>query len=122
MSGLGIFNTRRMLSKTKWDLEQIDTQALWDRSLTDRENRSNIASMYGIRSGPDTGSRRLGQQEQHRSFLQSFRSDPLYQVGFSNTEIDRRFQAMPPGKRYSRGTGHKYYERRENRSDRGRLL
>jgi hypothetical protein len=38
-----------------------------------------------------------------------------------NIEIDQRFQAMRPGKRFSHN-GNRYYERRSNRADKGRLL
>jgi hypothetical protein len=41
----------------------------------------------------------------------------LPQTGTSSIEYDRRFKALPPGKRRSR-TGRIYYERRRNRSDR----
>lgn len=47
-----------------------------------------------------------------------------YQTGTSNKKRDKKIQAKPPGKRIVKtaGKSHVYYERRANRSDKGRLL
>lgn len=45
-----------------------------------------------------------------------------WQYGSSNLAHDKRYQAKPPGKRFSDLTGKPYYERRANRSDKGQLL
>jgi len=39
-----------------------------------------------------------------------------HQVGRTNPEVDRRFEALPPGKRIS-ASGKEYWETRKNRSD-----
>jgi hypothetical protein len=45
-----------------------------------------------------------------------------YQTGRSNIAVDRRYRALPPGKRRSR-RGRIYWETRKNRSDMpGRLV
>jgi len=49
------------------------------------------------------------------------RYKPKKQTGTTNISIDRKIQAMPPGKRISK-KGNVYYEVRANRSDKGRLL
>ena len=123
-AGLQNFQIGRMLSNTRWDTEVFDVNAHIDRSLHLDENRRNIANMLGVNiSGRDRGSEMLQirASEQKREHKRR-RDDPLWQTGhFSNQECDRRFQAQRPGKRFSR-SGHRYYERRENRSDRGKLL
>jgi hypothetical protein len=43
------------------------------------------------------------------------------QTGKTNIAIDRKLQALKPGKRFSK-SGNVYYEARANRSDKGRLL
>jgi len=43
------------------------------------------------------------------------------QIGKSKTSYDKRKHALKPGKRISR-TGKVYYERRRNRSDKGKYL
>ena len=40
----------------------------------------------------------------------------------TSRDYDKRYQAMRPGKRVAYETGNVYYESRENRSDKGRLL
>ena len=40
----------------------------------------------------------------------------------TSRDYDKRYQAMRPGKRVAYETGNVYYESRENRSDRGKLL
>lgn len=44
------------------------------------------------------------------------------QTGTSNTALDKLRQALPAGKRIAKDTGNVYYERRANRSDKGKLL
>jgi hypothetical protein len=66
------------------------------------------------------------QQRQHEQQRERVRrQDPDRLTGRwqnpHNIEIDMRFQAQRPGKRFSH-SGHRYYERRSNRADRGRLL
>jgi hypothetical protein len=43
------------------------------------------------------------------------------QIGTSKTSYDKKRHALKPGKRISR-TGKVYYERRKNRSDKGKWL
>lgn len=45
----------------------------------------------------------------------------IKQTGYSNIAYDKRLQANKPGKRISK-KGNVYYENRENRSDKGKLL
>ena len=49
------------------------------------------------------------------------KKSPLRQTGSSNTKFDKLVQAMKPGKRKS-ASGNIYYERRANRSDKGKKL
>jgi hypothetical protein len=49
------------------------------------------------------------------------KKSPLRQTGSSNTKFDKLVQAMKPGKRKS-AAGNIYYERRSNRSDKGKNL
>jgi hypothetical protein len=68
----------------------------------------------------------IAQQNRDRKAERARRADPLRQTGRIETPMGRLMDlariALPPGKRISK-TGHRYYERRENRSDRppGRL-
>lgn len=69
-----------------------------------RMNRTNYARM----------------QAQHKAELKRqriMRADTTRQVGFSNEAIDRLLFALPPGRRISY-SGRRYYEHRQNRSDR----
>jgi hypothetical protein len=120
--GLQEYQIGVMLAGTRWDSEVFDIHAHTDRSLHLGENLANIRQHLGI----STRNRGMEQIEQRKADLQRERArrqqDPNRQTGgiqsVSNRAIDMRFQAMPPGKRFSR-TGHRYYERRENHSDRG---
>ena len=113
-------NIGAMLNRHGWDTEVFDLSANLDRTLSYRENKANIARMTGINLGMDTGMKHMHTQAAYRSQVKKQRADPMYQTGkFSNQVWDLRYQAMPPGKRFSRKTGRRYYERRENRSDRG---
>jgi hypothetical protein len=123
-AGMQEYAVGRMLAGTRWDTEQFDVHAHIDRSLHLGENLANIRQGLGI----STRNRGLEQQEQHkheqaRGRVQ--RQDPNRQTGRwqgpGNIAIDMRFQAMRPGKRFS-NTGHRYYERRSNHSDVGRLI
>lgn len=49
------------------------------------------------------------------------KKSPLRQTGSSNTKFDKLVQAMKPGKRTS-ASGGVYYERRSNRTDKGKTL
>ena len=49
------------------------------------------------------------------------KKSPLRQTGSSNTKFDKLVQAMKPGKRTS-ASGNVYYERRYNRTDKGKNL
>jgi len=49
------------------------------------------------------------------------KKSPLRQTGSSNTKFDKLVQAMKPGKRTS-AAGNIYYERRADRSDKGKKL
>ena len=111
----------RMLAGTKWNTEMFDVHSHIDRTLHFDENRRNIEGMLGIQRR-DRGSEHLQIKASERARARSYRQqNPDYQAGWSNQEIDRRYQADRPGKRHSRN-GKRYYERRENRSDRGRWL
>jgi len=123
-SALQEYAVGKMLAGTRWDTEQFDVHAHIDRSLHLGENLTNIRQHLGI----STRNWGLEQQEQHKHELargRVQRQDPNRQTGrwqgSGNIAIDMRFQAMRPGKRFS-STGHRYYERRANRSDVGRLI
>lgn len=113
-----------MLERSGYDPELFDIEAHYDRKINRTENVKNVARMHGINlSGRDRGVDFLKIQEMERKKTRKIRSDPMYQTGrLSNQTWDLRFQAMPPGKRFSRKTGRRYYERRENRSDRGYMI
>jgi hypothetical protein len=49
------------------------------------------------------------------------KKSPLRQTGSSNTKFDKLVQAMKPGKRTS-ASGNVYYERRADRTDKGKKL
>jgi hypothetical protein len=49
------------------------------------------------------------------------KKSPLRQTGSSNKKYDERFNAMKPGKRTS-ASGNVYYERRADRTDKGKKL
>lgn len=53
--------------------------------------------------------------------LQKKKASVKKQTGTTNIAIDKKIQAQAPGKRISKD-GNVYYESRENRSDKGRLL
>jgi hypothetical protein len=119
-AGMQQFNIGRMLSNTRWDTEMFDVHAHLDRSLHYDENAKNIRQHLGI-STRNRGAEMFEQQNAERAREQKRRAVPNYQTGISNLIVDRRFQALRPGKRFSAG-GHRYYERRADRSDRGHLL
>lgn len=123
-AGMQVYNIGRMLAGTRYDSEKYDIHANIDRTLTYSENAANIRMQLGI----TTRNRGMESIQQRQAELQRERirrQDTTRQTGPIQTAqgraMDARFQAHRPGKRYSR-TGHRYYERRENRSDRGKLL
>jgi len=122
--GMQTFNIGRMLANTRVNSEMVDIHAHIDRTLHYGENLRNIQQQHGITTrnfGLEQHQQR--HQEQHQERVR--RQDPDRQTGRwqnpHNIMIDRRFQAMRPGKRFSH-SGHRYYERRSNRCDVGRLL
>jgi N-methylhydantoinase B/oxoprolinase/acetone carboxylase alpha subunit len=113
-----------MLSGTRHDSEMFDIRANLDSSLHLGENLRNIRQQLGI----STRNRGMEQMHQHSAEQQRERvrrKDTTRQTGrIQGTlghHMDAMLQAQRPGKRISR-TGHRYYERRENRSDKGRYL
>jgi hypothetical protein len=122
--GMQNFGIGRMLANTRVQGEMVDIKAHLDSTLNYRENADNIRKQMGITTR-NYGMERMEQRQAERMRERHQRQDPNRQTGrwqnAHNIEIDRRFQAMRPGKRFSR-TGHRYYERRASRSDVGRLL
>lgn len=113
-------NVARALSGTRW--AGYDVYAHVDSSLHFDENLKNIRRQLGIQVR-DRGVEELQIRAAEKARAKKLREDKNRQTGkFSNEVWDRRFQAMRPGKRFSRITGRRYYERRENRSDVGKLL
>lgn len=117
-----LWNISKSLAGSRVNSEMVDLHAQVDRRLTYGENLRNIQAQYGIQTrnyGIEQMEQRRHEQERNRQA----RADPFRQTGRIQTEagrlMDMRFQAMPPGRRIS-DTGHLYYERRENRSDRSR--
>ena len=113
-----------MLAGTSHDSEMFDIRANIDRSLHLGENMANIRSQLGI----STRNRGMEEMHQHSAEQQRERvrrQDTTRQTGRIQGSLghhmDAMLQAMRPGRRISH-SGHRYYERRENRSDRGRLL
>lgn len=123
-TGLQNYGIGRILAGTRWDNEKYDIKANIDRTLSYGENAANIRSQLGI-STRNRGLETLHQQSDERKRETVRRKDTTRQSGTwqgeHNLMIDRMFQAMPPGKRFS-AAGNRYYERRANRSDKGRLL
>lgn len=123
-AGMQGYNIGRMLAGTRWDSEVFDVNAHIDRSLHYDENARNIRSILGIQTRDrNAESLEIRKAEQQRARVQ--RQDPNRLTGRiqneHNREIDRRYQAQRPGKRFS-ASGRRYYERRENRADRGKYL
>lgn len=123
--GMQQFNIGRMLAGTRIDSEMFDIRAHLDSTLTYGENLQNIRSIAGI-STRDKGMEQHHQRGEERARERARRkSDPLRQSGriqgSRGHQLDARLQAQRPGKRHSRN-GIRYYERRENRSDRGKFL
>jgi hypothetical protein len=123
-AGMQMWNIGRMLAGTRHDTEMFDIKAHVDSTLHYGENCKNIMQQLGI-STRNRGLEQMEQLQHERSREHARRQDTTRQTGRIQSEhnrlIDMRFQAMRPGKRKSR-SGHRYYERRENRSDRGKLL
>jgi hypothetical protein len=123
-TGFQSYNIGRMFAGTRVNSEMVDIHSHLDRTLNYGENVRNIRQQHGITTrnyGLEQHQQR--QHEQHRERVR--RQDPDRQTGQwqgpGRIAIDMRFQAMRPGKRFS-SSGHRYYERRANRCDRGRLL
>lgn len=114
----------RMLGGTKWDSEQYDIKANLDRTLTYGENAANIRKQLGI-STRNKGLEQLSQQSEEKERERARRKDSNRQTGPIQSDADKAldelYSAMRPGKRIS-ASGHRYYERRENRSDKGKYL
>jgi len=120
-NSLQSFNIGRMLSNySRFDTTQFDITAHLDRKLTYGENAANIRKLAGLGSTRNRGLEAHQQMIRERQIEHARRQDTLRQTGriqnAHNREIDRRRHAERPGKRFSEG-GHRYYERRENRSD-----
>jgi hypothetical protein len=97
-----------------------DTHAHVDSRLTRSENLRNIQKLTG------TGTRHRGleefqQQTAEAKRARALRKQPLRQTSVSNEHFDLMYQAMRPGKRFS-ASGHRYYERRSNRTDKNPSL
>lgn len=123
-AGMQGYMIGRMLAGTRHDTEQFDISAHIDRSLHYDENLRNIRSQLGI----STRNRGMEQIQQRQAELQrerARRQDTNRQTGRiqspAGRAMDAKLQAQRPGKRFSRN-GNRYYERRENRSDRGKYL
>lgn len=123
-AGMQQYMIGRMLAGTRWDSEQYDIHANIDRTLTYSENVQNIRQQLGIQTR-QRGVEQLQQRAMERQREQVRRQDSTRQTGAIQTAqgraMDAILQAQRPGKRFSRN-GNRYYERRENRSDRGKLL
>ncbi len=123
-AGMQAYGIGRMLAGTRWSTEQYDIHAAIDRTLTFGENISNIKKQMGIQTR-NRGMETIEQRKREQARERIHRQDTTRQTGRiqseRNREMDRKLQARRPGKRIS-ADGHRYYERRENRSDRGKLL
>ena len=109
-------NTR--LAKTR--AAGYDTHAHVDSKLTRSENLRNIQKLTGT-STRHRGLEDFHQQTAEAKRARALRKQPLRQTAVSNEHFDLMYQAMRPGKRFSE-SGHRYYERRSNRTDKGKLL
>jgi hypothetical protein len=123
--GMQAYGIGRMIAThSRHDTDKFDVGAHLDRSLHFDENSRNIKRMLGI-SDRDRGTEQLHQQAAERKREQVRRKDTLRQTGPLQGALGRlmdgHIQAMRPGKRISE-SGHRYYERRESRSDKGKLL
>ena len=118
-AGMQSYGIGQMLAGTRWNTEMFDVTAHIDRSLHYDENRKNIAAQLGIQTR-QRGVEAIHQREAERQREHARRQDPIRQTGAiqtaHNRAIDAMLHALPPGRRVSK-TGHVYYERRENRSD-----
>jgi hypothetical protein len=123
-TGMQRYNLERMVNDTKH--QDVDIHSLMDRNLNYRENADNIRRVLGIQTrnyGVEQFQQRAAEQKRERKRRHD---NPDRLTGRlqneHNRELDRAIQAMPPGKRFARKSSHRYYERRENRADRGRWL
>ena len=114
------FGIGRMLSNTRWNNEMFDISAHVDSTLSFGENKRNIQNILGIQTR-DRGLEHMHHQQESRKRAMNLRKDTLRQTGPIQGDIGHRMDmmlhALPPGRRISH-TGRRYYERRENRSDR----
>jgi hypothetical protein len=115
------FNIGRMLSSySRFDTTQFDITAHLDRKLTYGENAANIRRLAGVGTTRNRALEQHNQLIRERQIEHARRQDALRQTGriqnARNRELDRKREAQRPGKRFSEG-GHRYYERRENRTD-----
>lgn len=121
-TGLQKFNLERMMNNTR--AAGVDISAMMDRNLNYRENLANIRQQTGIQTR-NFGMEAIHQKSAEQKAERVRRQDPNRQTGRwqnpHNLLVDQQFQAQRPGKRFSRA-GRRYYERRANRSDVGRLL
>jgi len=115
--GMQIFNIGRSLSRNnRFDTEAFDISAHLDRSLHYDENLKNIQRITG-QSPRNRGMEQYRQGNEERAREHARRQNKNRQVGFSNEALDRLLHAQAPGKRRS-ASGRRYYEYRQNRSDR----
>jgi hypothetical protein len=118
-AGLQGYNIGTILAGTRWDNQQFDIHAHIDRSLHYDENVKNIRGILGIQTR-QRGVEAIHQHEQERQREHTRRLDTTRQTGqiqnAHNQALDAMLHALHPGRRMS-ATGHIYYERRENRSD-----
>jgi hypothetical protein len=110
------FGISRMFAGTRH--RDVDVSAYVDRTLRYDENVKNVRSMFGMGSGRDRGSEMMQQKREEQARERARRADKTRQSSIMINEYqDRQRRAMLPGKRFS-ASGHRYYERRANRSDR----
>ena len=95
----------KMLKSRGVSPDTVDIRGEWDSSLTRRENIGSIGRKFAPKMD--------FVKEQYQTILIK-RSNR--QIGRSNTRLDRKRKALPPGQRET-WYGHKYTERRKNRSD-----
>jgi hypothetical protein len=92
-------------------------------SFEDQQKRDKIASKYFKLLSPAAKKVAVKKPTIKKAAVKktTTKKSPLRQTGSSNTKFDKLVQAMKPGKRTS-ASGNVYYERRSNRTDKGKNL
>lgn len=102
-------------------LNERDYKALYGKILKFCQNMQNEVKEYNKGSKKTIKKQPLNIPSPAKKKAATKKNVVKKQNGLSNKQYDQRYQAKKPGKRLS-AKGNTYYEYRENRSDKGKLL